>query len=295
MLVLDRIAKARVKKTGDNRAVGQAIPLLRRIDGKHNLLVKELRRAFRQGEQTPDGHFAVEGVRLIDEAIRSGCRFRAVFFSEAAGDRTRHVLPQLSKEVEALLLPDALFQSAVLTEAPQGVAALVHLPKHAELDAVIRNAANGPIVVAASIQDPGNLGTILRSAEAFGAVGILLSEGTVSGWNPKVARASAGSVFRIPIARIKLRDAVKNLREAKCRLIATSSHSGISISEARLTGPTAFFIGNEGSGLPPAVMRELDEIVSIPQKASVESLNAGIAASIVLYECLRQSRAKGRQ
>jgi RNA methyltransferase, TrmH family len=290
MLVLDRIAKARVKKTGDNRAIGQANPPLRRIDGKHNLLVKELRRAFRQGEATPDGHFAIEGVRLIDEAIRSGCRFRAVFFSEAAGDRTRHVLPQLSKEVEALLLPDALFQSAVLTEAPQGVAALVHLPKHAEFDAVIRNAPNGPIVVAAGIQDPGNLGTILRSAEGFGAVGVLLSEGTVSRWNPKVVRASAGCVFRISTARIKLRDAVKSLREANCRLIATSSHSGIPISEARLTGPIAFFIGNEGAGLPPAVMRELDEIVSIPLKASVESLNAGIAASIVLYESFRQSR-----
>jgi RNA methyltransferase, TrmH family len=292
MLVLDRIAKARVKKTAEKRAAGQAGPPLRRIDGRHNLLVKELRRAFRQGEPTPEGHFAIEGVRIIDEAIRSGCRFRAVFFSEAAGERTRHILPQLSKEVEAFLLPDALFQSAALTEAPQGVAALVHLPKHGELNAVISRDTRGPIVVAAGIQDPGNLGTILRSAEAFGAGGVLLTEGTVSGWNSKVVRASAGSLFRLFTARIKLKEAVENLRAANCRLIATSSHNGTPISKANLTGRIALFIGNEGAGLPPAVMRELDEVVSIPQKTLVESLNAGVAASVVLYECLRQSQQR---
>ena len=291
MLVLGGIAKASVKERTENRASPAASRRLRRVDGRHNLLVKELRRAFRQGEATTAGHIAIEGVRLIDEAIRSGCRMRAVFFSESAGERTKHLLPQLSAEVEALLLPDALFQSAVLTESPQGVAALVDLPKHAKLEAVISRASGGPIVVAAGIQDPGNLGTILRSAEAFGAAGALFTEGTVSEWNPKAVRASSGSIFRLPTARVALKDSMPLLRDAKCRLIATSSHNGIEISKAQLTPPIALFIGNEGAGIPPMVMRQIDEIVSIPQSTPVESLNAGIAASIVLYECARQSRA----
>ena len=216
---------------------------------------------------------------------------RAVFFSESAGERTKHLLPQVSAEVETLLLPDAIFESAVLTDSPQGVAALVHVPKHAKLEAVMARAPRGPIVVATGIQDPGNLGTILRSAEAFGAAGALLTEGTVSEWNPKVVRASAGSLFRLPTARIQLKDCMQLLRDNNCRLIGTSSHKGLEISKAKLSPPVALFIGNEGAGISPAVMRQLDEIVSIPQSTPVESLNAGIAASILLYECARQLRA----
>ena len=123
----------------------------------------------------------------------------ARYFSVIHPDkRWRTLLPQVSPTVDTLLLPDALFASAVLTEAPQGVAALIRPPQQATLETLAERAEGGPLVVTAGIQDPGNLGTILRSAEAFGAGGILFGEGTVSEWNPKVVRASAGSLFRIP-------------------------------------------------------------------------------------------------
>ena len=168
---------------------------LRRIEGRHNALVKELRAAFAHGELTPEGYCAIEGMRILEEAIRSGLKFKAVFFRASAENRAERLLPQLAAHVETLLLPDKLFASAVPSETPQGVAALVRC-KPCKLEDVLAKAQAGPLLAIAGVQDPGNLGTILRSAEAFGAGGVLLGEGTVSPFNSKVIRASAGSAAR---------------------------------------------------------------------------------------------------
>src|SRR5207302_3389236 len=162
---------------------------LRRIEGRHNVLVKQLRWAFSRAERTEEGDCAIEGLRIVEEAIRSGLRFRAVFFRESAEDRAERLLPQIGAHVETLLLPDKLFDSVVPSETPQGVAALVR-PKESSLEDILERVQVGPIVVVAGLQDPGNLGTILRSAEAFGTAGIVLGEGTVSRINTKVIRAS---------------------------------------------------------------------------------------------------------
>ena len=262
---------------------------LRHVSSAQNSLVKELRRAFSRGELTADGHCAIEGLRIAEEAIRSGLRFRAVFFRESAGSAADRLLPQIGAHVETIELPDAIFDSVVATETPQGVAALVKL-KSFDLDHALR-APEPLIVVAAGLQDPGNLGTILRSAEAFGASGVLVAEKTVSHLSPKTVRASAGSVFRLPAVAVTLNDVLPRLRAAGLRLVATSSHKGTPADEADLSGKIALFLGNEGAGLPREVLKEMDETVIIPHSAKVESLNAGIAASILLYEAARQRRA----
>ena len=266
---------------------------LRRIEGRHNTLVKELRQAFARAEPTAEGDCAIEGTRILEEAIRSGLRFRAVFFRESAQDRVARLLPQIGAHVETLLLPDKLFDGAVPSESPQGVAALVRL-KEFSLGDILERLQVGPIIVVAGLQDPGNLGTILRSAEAFGSAGAVLGEGTVSPFNSKVIRASAGSAFRLPVIVAKSAgglDAISvKLRAQSVRLIATSSHKGTSLDQARLTGPLAIFIGSEGSGLPHTLMAQVDELVAIPHTVQVESLNAGVAGSIVLYEAARQRR-----
>jgi RNA methyltransferase, TrmH family len=262
---------------------------LRRIEGRHNALVKELRRAFSRGELTSDGYCAIEGFRILEEAIRSGLRFRAVFFSESAAARAEKLLSQLAAQVETLLLPDKLFAGAVPSDAPQGVAALARW-KEFSLEDVLAKSKAGPLLAIAGVQDPGNLGTILRSADAFGASGALLGEGTVSMFNPKVVRASAGSVFRLPVARAKLFDALGPMKEHGLRLVATASHKGTPLDQAKLSGPLAIFIGSEGAGLSRDLIKEMDEVVAIPQAPQVESLNVGVAASIVLYEVARQSR-----
>lgn len=260
---------------------------LRRIEGKHNALVKELRQAFGRGELTASGECAIEGVRVIEEAIRSGLKFHAVFFSESAQGRASRLLPQMGSHVETLLLPDRLFASVVPSETPQGVAALVHVKKFT-LEEILESASAGPLLVIAGVQDPGNLGTILRSAEAFSAHGVLLGEGTVSVYNSKTVRASAGSVFRVMTAKVQTSEVVEQVRGLGMRLLATSSHKGVPLPEADLSGRVAVCIGNEGSGLDKKLLAQMDELITIPHSQRVESLNAGVAASIVLYEVARQ-------
>jgi len=271
-----------------------AHPRLRRIEGRHNPLIKQLRQAFSRSELTESGDCAIEGLRILEEAIRSGLRFSAVFFRESAQDRAERLLPQIGAQVETLLLPDKLFDSLVPSESPQGVAAFVRL-KTFSPDDLIERLQVGPIIVLAGLQDPGNLGTILRSAEAFGSAGIALGEGTVSIYNSKVVRASAGSVFRLPIIHAhdksaKLKGVSEKLRAAGVRMIATSSHKGTPLDQAELKTPAAIFFGNEGSGLPRELMAQMDEAIVIPHSTQVESLNAGVAASIVLYEAARQRK-----
>ena len=266
---------------------------LRRIEGRHNALVKELRQAFARAERTEDGSCAVEGLRIVEEAIRSGLRFRAVFFKESAQNMAERLLPQIGSNVDTLLLSDSLFDSTVPSETPQGVAALVRVKEFSVAD-VLERLQVGPVMVVVGLQDPGNLGTIMRSAEAFGSAGVVLGEGTVSPFNSKVIRASAGSLFRLPVIVAKaaggLEEISAKLRAQHVRLIATSSHKGTPLDQARLTGPSAIFIGSEGAGLPRGLMARVDELIAIPHTAQVESLNAGVAGSIVLYEAARQRR-----
>ena len=266
---------------------------LRRIEGRHNAVVKELRQAFARAERTEDGSCAIEGLRIMEEAIRSGLRFRAVFFKESAQNLAERLLPQIGANVDTVLLTDKLFEDAVPSETPQGVAALVRL-KEFSLDDALERLQLGPLIVLAGLQDPGNVGTILRSAEAFGSAGAVLGEGTVSPLNSKVIRASAGSMFRLPVIVAKTAGGIESisakLRAQGVRLIATSSHKGTPLDQANLTLPSAVFIGSEGSGLPRAVMAQADELLAIPHTAQVESLNAGVAGSIVLYEAARQRR-----
>jgi TrmH family RNA methyltransferase len=200
--MFDGMRRASESATSQNR--------LRRIEGRHNTLVKHLRQAFSRAELTEEGDCAIEGVHIVEEAIRSGLRFRAIFFRDSAQDRAARLLPQIGAHVETLLLPDKLFDSAVPSETPQGVAALVRL-KDFSLEDVLERLQLGPIIVLAGLQDPGNLGTILRSAEAFGSAGVVMSEGTVSPFNLKVIRASAGSVFRLPVVIAKSGGALEEL------------------------------------------------------------------------------------
>src|SRR5664279_3699178 len=140
---------------------------LRPVAGRHHPRLKELRLAFRRADLTAQGECAIEGVKLLEEAFRSGQHLESVFFSESARPLAEKLLPQISARTETLVLPNALFDSIVPSDAPQGVAALLKLPVFSAVQ-ILDRCGDGPLVVAAGLQDPGNLGTILRSAEAFG-------------------------------------------------------------------------------------------------------------------------------
>ena len=265
---------------------------LRRVNSRQNARVRELRRSFAEAAPNGQGEIAVEGMHLVEEAIRSGLRLSAVFIGESARERAYKLLPQLSAHTEALLLPDDVFASAVPSDMPQGIAAMVQ-PKSFSLDDA-STPAPALLVITAGLQDPGNLGAIARSAEAFGVTGLLLGEHTVSQWNWKTVRASAGSLFRLPTLKVELASTMQEVKSRGVRVLATSSHKGTPISDADFCGPVAFLIGNEGAGIPKDLLTQADSVVAIPQSARVESLNAGIAASIIVYEAARQRREASR-
>ncbi|HEY3988624.1 MAG TPA: RNA methyltransferase [Acidobacteriaceae bacterium] len=261
----------------------------RLIESRQNPRVKELRAALARTGRTPEGLIAIEGEHLVSEAMRSQLRFAAVFLCEGYQPETE--LPQDAKH---LLLPADVFRSAIATEQPQGIAALVHPPAFST-DAIFR-AAVPLILVLAGLQDPGNVGTLLRSAEAFAASGVLLLPGTASPWNPKTLRASAGSAFRMPTITASETEALDLLTEHNIPAIAAVAHAGIPISEAPLTGACALLIGNEGAGLSDTLLAAAVQRVTIPMPGNVESLNAAIAGSLLLYEAARQrAREAARQ
>jgi TrmH family RNA methyltransferase len=187
-----------------------------------------------------------------------------------------------------------LLASAQTTDTPQPIAALVEPPDWtwAHIVGGTRNIAP-LIVILASLQDPGNLGTILRSAEAFGADGVVSLAGTVSAWNPKAVRASAGSVFRLPVLSSTAEDCFMRLREAGVRILASTVHGAEPADLTDLSGPVALIIGNEGNGIPVDLIAKADAAVTVPCPGPVESLNAAVAASILLYEASQQ-RSVGR-
>jgi TrmH family RNA methyltransferase len=276
-------------------------PQMRRIESRHNGRVKQLRAALAHGgrtpgktpESNPEGLIAIEGEHLVQEALRSRLRFATVFLRddyspvpELAGD-----LP----DVEHLLLSPDVFASAVSTEQPQGIAALVY-PPPASADALFP-APTPPlllplvpplILVLAGLQDPGNVGTLIRSAEAFGATGVLLLTGTASPWNPKALRASAGSAFRVPLLAISEAGALALLRERRVPALAGVARDGVSVAQAQLAEPAALLIGNEGAGLSPALLAAAERRITIPTPGPVESLNAAIAGSLLLYAAATQ-------
>jgi len=224
---------------------------------------------------------AIEGEHLLEEAVKSGQALKTVFVSER-----REVPEFVPRGVEVVRLANDVFQSCVETQTPQGVAALL-VPPVGTVDEMLRG--NPLILIAVGLQDPGNLGTLVRSAEAFGATGVMTTPGTVSVWNQKAIRASAGSVFRVPVASADAAG-MEVLEQQGVRLLAALKDNAAAIDEAVLMGPIAFLIGNEGAGLSEDWVRMADERVTIPCPGWVESLNAAVAGSLLLYEASRQRR-----
>jgi TrmH family RNA methyltransferase len=256
---------------------------IRIIESKQNTRVKELRAALLRPPRGNADAIGLEGLNLVTEAAQSGLRITSVFV--ATGHENLLEALRLPASVELLSMPAEILASAVTTEAPQPIAALAQPPAWSWESAF---AARPLIVVLAGIQDPGNLGTILRSAEAFGANCAISLPGTVSQWNPKAMRASAGSVFRLPILAATPDECFDRLHTARIQTIAAMAHDATPLDQQNLALPTAFLIGSEGAGLPRQLAARCDARLTIPCPGPVESLNAAVAASILLYEASRQ-------
>ncbi len=263
---------------------------LRIVQSKQNSRLKELRRAIAHPGQGAAGLVGIEGPNLLNEALRAGLRFHAVFIAKGS----EHLLDPLAllPEIDVLLMPLELLTSALATETPQPIAALIEPPDWTWAHLLGGHRKTSPLVVVlAGMQDPGNLGTILRSAEAFGANGVLSLPGTVSAWNPKAVRASAGSVFRVPLLSTTVDECFTRLREANVKIFATALRGAAHADRVDLDGPVALLIGNEGNGVPEDIAARAGGTITIPCPGSVESLNAAVAAGVLLYETSRQRAA----
>ena len=249
--------------------------------GKHNPRLADLRKAVQHEALTRDALLPVEGPKLIREAHSSGIAIEVLFLREGISTED---LPQAAM---TYMLEPNVFKGIQSTEHSQGVIALVR-PRMWTLEDVL-SASPAPIIVLAGLQDPGNVGTILRVAESFGAAGCLALSGTAAIHNSKVVRSSAGTVFRLPcVWNLELKTVLDALKPRRIPLIGTSPRAAQSIASWDWTRPVAVLIGNEGAGLSSIEAAACDAVLKIPQQPQVESLNSAIAAAVVLYEAYRR-------
>lgn len=189
------------------------------------------------------------------------------------------------------IVSDNVFKSISDTQTPQGIMSIVKMPQYSLLDVLKGDKTH--LLILESIQDPGNLGTMIRTGEGAGITGIIMNKTTVDVFNPKTVRSTMGSMYRVPFVIVDdLQETVDLLKENGVKLYAAHLKGKMQYDEPDYKGPTAFMIGNEGNGLSDELADSADTYIRIPMEGQVESLNAAISATLLMYECNRQRRVK---
>jgi RNA methyltransferase, TrmH family len=271
---------ARTRATGPESITSPANPLL-----------KDIRHAVARGRLTSEGWCVAETFHLLGEALRSPCEVKVVLAAESVRSAAEEQVRE-RREIRFAVLPDTLLEAISGTQTSQGVIALVK-PAEWRLEQLFRGCPL--VVILDALQDPGNCGTIVRAAEAFGATGVLFLKGTASPYNPKTLRASAGSLFRVPFFHgLEAAPARAALEQHGIDLYAgvPGGAGARPLTEADLTRSCALVIGNEARGVGEELRAAALEI-AIPT-SGVESLNAAVAAGIMLYEARRQRASVNR-
>jgi TrmH family RNA methyltransferase len=241
-------------------------------------------------ERKNQGMFVVEGKKMFSEAPKEwlqGVYVSESFLKEAEAET-------LLKGVDYEVLSDGVFKSISDTQTPQGILCLVQSPQY-ELEDLLRG-ADTHLLILESVQDPGNLGTMLRTGEGAGITGVIMNQTTVDIFNPKTIRSTMGSIYRVPFyVSDNLAETVAALKQRDISVYAAHLKGKRSYEEPDYTGACAFLIGNEGNGLSDEIAGLADTYIKIPMEGKVESLNAAISASLLMYETNRQRRQKMRQ
>lgn len=263
------------------------------INSFNNSTWKKLKILTNHRQRKKEGLFLLEGLRIIKEALKSNCPLKMILFSSYLGDNLKEeILPLLiEKKARIINLADDLFNQLALTDNPQGILAVASLPVFNQENFYLRKLNNySSVVVVDGIQDPGNLGGIIRSADALGAGGILHLKGSVDVYNPKTLRASMGSVFRLPIwTEMEKEELFSFLEEQNMNLVMGVPREGIPVYEVDFKRKVALLVGNEANG-PSAELLNFSSktLAYIPMPGGTESLNVAIACSVLLYEMCRQ-------
>ena len=256
------------------------------------------RRADRFAERKPELEEVegqLEGRNALTEALRAGRTIDKVFIADGDTDRGLQRLAAEAKEAGAVIVPvdRRKLDQMSFTRSHQGVIALAAAHDYYTIDDILEEAAqrgeNALIVICDELSDPHNLGAIMRSAECAGAHGVIIPKRRSVGLTATVAKASAGAVEYMKVARVtNINNAINELKEKGVWVFGTAAEGSVPMYQADLTGPAAIVIGNEGDGMSPLVRKNCDMLVHIPMKGHISSLNASAAASILLYEAVRQ-------
>ena len=240
----------------------------------------------------------LEGRNALQEALRAGRTIDKVFIADGDTDKGLQRLAAQAKEAGAVVVPvdRRKLDMMSFTHAHQGVITLAAAHEYATIDDILQEAADRGqeplIVICDELTDPHNLGAIMRSAECAGAHGVIIPKRRSVGLTATVAKASAGAVEYMKVARVtNINNAIKELKDRGVWVFGTAAEGSIPMYQANLTGPTAVVIGNEGDGMSPLVRKNCDVMVSIPMQGRISSLNASAAAAILLYEAVRQRLA----
>lgn len=249
-----------------------------------NVLIKKSK------ERKKQGVFVVEGIKMVQEAPKEW--LRAVYVSEsfASDPGHRELVGNFHKDsVLCEVVRDSVFKSVSDTQTPQGILAVVKMPEYRLSDMLCRE--KPMLLVLESIQDPGNLGTMIRTGEGAGVTGVIMNKTTVDLFNPKTIRSTMGSIYRVPFYLAEdFPLAIRKIKKNGVALYAAHLKGTCSYDEADYTGACGFMIGNEGNGLSDETSGMADARIRIPMEGKVESLNAAISASLFMYECSRQRR-----
>lgn len=258
------------------------------IESKDNNLYKETKKLKDKRGRNKSSKYIIEGFRLVEEAFKAALPIEYIFVTKEAEDKVDEYLGKYNLDnVKLYGLKEILLNDLCSTEKPQGIVAVVKM-NNAKL-----NLQGNFYLLCDKLQDPGNLGTIIRTAHAAGVDGIILSKGTVDIYNDKVIRATMGSMFHIPIIfDDENNTVVKTLLEKGFSLLATSLEGDKDFFEEDLSGKVIISVGNEGNGVSEEIYELADKKVKIPMPGGAESLNVAIATSVILYEKVRQNRVK---
>jgi TrmH family RNA methyltransferase len=259
------------------------------LTSPHNPLIKFVVKLRDRRAREREGLMLVEGYEELSLALNSGARPQTIFVCPAFHHNTEHAarLESLrASGVEVVEVTPPVFEKIAYRENPDGWLAVVPIPKHTLSDWKLKE--NPLLVVAEAVEKPGNLGAILRSADAAGVDGLIVCDPTTDPYNPNVVRASKGTLFSVPMVEADGQEALRWLRERGIAIVAATPQAKAIYTEVDLRGPVAIAVGAEKEGLSRAWLEEADLAVRIPMLGRVNSLNVATATTLLLYEAVRQ-------
>ena len=259
------------------------------LSSKDNSTILYLRSLSDPKHRKTEKAFLIEGVKMVAEALRDRAGVKMVVASPSLTQHHGKAVLELAenRSVDILWISDRLMDAVSESKTPQPVMAVVEMKEHSEEGLLAH--PSGLIVICHHLQDPGNLGTIIRTAEAAGAAGVAVAHNTVDPYNAKTVRASMGSILRLPVVRIGDVSAfMEKCKRKEFQTVAMVLGSRRTHFELDLKKPTAVIVGQEGSGLPDELLKNIDHQVRIPMAETIDSLNVATSAAVFLYEAMRQ-------